>query len=346
MMLGINNSAVEASNVVIEARDLWKTYVTKERTGLLRTTIKKVQALKGVSLDIYDNEIFGLLGPNGAGKTTLIKILTTLLIPDKGHAKVLGFDTVKQADEVRKRLGVMLMGERALYWKLTGRENLEFFGALYRVPREILKRRVQEVIDFLDIQEFADRLVETYSSGQRVLLAFAKALINDAPLLFLDEPTVALDPARSIEIRRKIKRLKDEGKTIFLTTHIMMEAEDLCDRIAIIDSGQIVAVGSPGELKRTLRGLSALEVELSGNGLEDVLEKVKAIEGVSRAAIAYESRESGIIARLKILCDSPRDVMPYVVDIVLQNDLKIWYIKPTEPTLEDVFLFYTGRLLR
>ncbi|MCR8432769.1 MAG: ABC transporter ATP-binding protein [Crenarchaeota archaeon] len=342
-MGGSNTTSSES--LVVEARDLWKTYVSKERVGLFKSKVREVQALKGVSLDVYENEIFGLLGPNGAGKTTLIKILTTLLIPDRGYAKVLGFDIVKQSNDVRKRLGVMLMGERALYWKLTGRENLEFFGALYHIPREILSKRIQEIIDFLGIQDFVDRLVETYSSGQRVLLAFAKALVNDAPLLFLDEPTVALDPARSIEIRRKIKQLKGEGKTIFLTTHIMTEAEELCDRVAIIDSGKIVAIGKPEELKRTLRGLSALEVEMSGNNLEYILSQLKALEGVSRAAITYETTERGIIAKLRVLCDSPRDILPIVVDAALQNDLKIWYIKPTEPTLEDVFLYYTGKPL-
>ena len=333
-------------NIVIETRNLRKVYTSKERVGLFKSRTKRVEALRGVSLNVYENEIFGLLGPNGAGKTTLIKILTTLLIPDEGWARVLGFDVVRQADEVRKRLGVMLMGERALYWKLTGRENLEFFGSLYKVPGDILRRRIQEIIDFLGIQDFVDRLVETYSSGQKVLLAFAKALVNDAPLIFLDEPTVALDPARSIEIRRKIKQLREEGKTIFLTTHIMNEAEELCDRVAIIDEGKIVAMGTPNELKKTLRGMSALEADLFGNNLNPLVDQIQRMEGVNRVAVSYETTERGTICRLRILCDSPRDVLPYVIELILQNKLRIHYIKPTEPTLEDVFLYYTGKLLR
>jgi len=334
------------SNVVIETHDLWKTYISKERKGLFRSKTKRIHALRGVSFSVYENEIFGLLGPNGAGKTTLIKILTTLLIPDRGYARVLGFDVVRHSDEVRKHLGVMLMGERALYWKLTGRENLEFFGALYRVPKHVLRQRIQEIVEFLGIQDFIDRLVETYSSGQKVLLAFAKALINDAPLIFLDEPTVALDPARSIEIRRKIKQLRDEGKTIFLTTHIMNEAEELCDRVAIIDEGKIVAIGTPEELKRTLKGMSALEADLFGNNVEPLLRQIERLEGVSKVAMSYEASEKGTIARLRVLCDSPREILPSVVDLILQNGLRIYYIKPTEPTLEDVFLYYTGKLLR
>jgi len=330
----------------IVAKNIVKKYETKIPSGLFRKKKKVVYALKGVSFSVEDSEIFGLLGPNGAGKTTLIKILTTLLLPDAGRAYVMGFDVVKRPNEVKKRVGVMLMGERALYWKLTGRENLEFFGALYRVPKDILRTRIMEIIDFLDIGEFVDRLVETYSSGQKVLLAFAKALINDAPIIFLDEPTVALDPGRALDIRRKILELKKEGKTIFLTTHIMQEAEELCDRVAIIDDGKIVAIGTPGELKATLKGRSAIEVDVLSEDIENLVEKVGNIDGVHKVAWKVVGSERGHVTRIRALCDSPRQVLPRVVDIVLENGAKLHYIKPEEPTLEDVFLYYTGRLLQ
>ena len=330
---------------IIKAENIVKKYETKLPAGLFRRKKKIVHALKGVSLSVNEGEIFGLLGPNGAGKTTLIKILTTLLLPDSGKAYVLGYDVIKQPNEVKKRIGVMLMGERALYWKLTGRENLEFFGALYKVPPAILRDRIEYVIDFLGLQDFVDRLVETYSSGQRVLLAFAKALINDAPLLFLDEPTVALDPRRSVEIRRKIRELREEGKTIFLTTHIMQEAEELCDRVAIIDEGKIVAMGTPDGLKSALRGRSAVEVDLLTENVEAIVGQINAIDGVHRTAWSIVQSERGRAIRIRAICDSPREILPRIVEILLNNGAKIYYIKPEEPTLEDVFLHYTGKLL-
>ncbi len=331
-------------NIVI-AENLTKTYITKTPVGFLRKKTRVIRALRGVSLTVNEGEIFGLLGPNGAGKTTLIKILTTLLIPDSGRAWVLGYDVVRQPNEVRRRVGVMLMGERALYWKLTGRENLEFFGSLYKVPRGVLSDRIRWIIDFLGLQEFADRLVETYSSGQRVLLAFAKALINDALLLFLDEPTVALDPRRALDIRMKILELRNEGKTIFLTTHMMHEAEELCDRVAIIDEGKIVAIGRPDELKDALRGRSAIEVDLSGGNIDAIVDSVGAVEGVERVAWSVVSSERGQVVRIRAICDSPRMVLPEVIERILTCGGKILYVKPEEPTLEDVFLHYTGKLI-
>ncbi|MEX0568876.1 MAG: ATP-binding cassette domain-containing protein [Candidatus Njordarchaeota archaeon] len=335
-----------ADNDVIVAENLIKKYETKVHKGFFKKEKKTVVALRGVSLSVREGEIFGLLGPNGAGKTTLIKILTTLLLPDSGRALVYGFDVVKHADKVKRKIGVMLMGERALYWKLTGRENLEFFGSLYKVPKNILRGRIEKIVDFLQIGDFIDRLVETYSSGQKVILAFAKALINDAPLLFLDEPTVALDPRRSLDIRRKIKKLKENGKTIFLTTHIMQEAEELCDRVAIIDEGKIAAIGTPEELKSRLKGMSSIEIDFSGNRIEEIVNEIESIDGVKKVAWDVASKDSGHIIRLRAICDSPKEVLPIALEILLEKSAKIYYIKPEEPTLEDVFLHFTGKLLK
>ena len=171
----------------VKIQNLQKTYKTKKRQGLFKASVREVEALKGVSLEIQPGEIFGLLGPNGAGKTTLIKCLTTLLLPSGGRAWINGFELTKQDDAIRATVGCMLMGERGLYWKLTGRENLVFFGALYHLPPAERARRADTIIERLNLGEFADRPVETYSSGQKMKLAFAKALINDAPLLILDD---------------------------------------------------------------------------------------------------------------------------------------------------------------
>lgn len=331
---------------VIRAERLSKTYKTRVPKGLFRKEVKLVHALRGVDLEIHEGEIFGLLGPNGAGKTTLIKILTTLLIPDEGRAEVLGFDVVKDSMEVRKNIGVMLMGERSLYWKLTGRENLEYFSSLYRIPSKLLKKRVQEVIDFVGLSDFVDRLVETYSSGQKMLLAFAKALINDAPVLFLDEPTVTMDPRNAAMIRSKIRELNhDYGKTILLTTHLMHEAEQLCDRVAIIDKGKILAIGSPDELKSTLRGKSSIEIDIQGNSIEDLLIYLRSLEGVSEVAASYVKVNHADAVRVKLICDSPREILPDVISKIVNDGYNLLYVNPKQPTLEDVFLHYTGRLL-
>ncbi len=171
---------------IVWIRDLHKTYISKERTGVFGGKRRAIQALKGVSLDIYPGEIFGLLGPNGAGKTTLIKCLTTLLLPTSGTIQVNGYDVERDEDRVRASIGCMLMGERGLYWKLTGRENLDFFGSLYHIPPEVRRLRIQAIIELSNLGDIIDRTVETYSSGQKMKLAFAKALINQAPILVLD----------------------------------------------------------------------------------------------------------------------------------------------------------------
>src|SRR3990170_2820825 len=231
------------SEPIIRVQFLSKMFLSKVRTRGKKEK-KEVHALKDVSLDIYDGEIFGLLGPNGAGKTTLIKCLTTLLLPTSGRAWINGFELTKEDNSIRATVGCMLMGERGLYWKLTGRENLVFFGALYHLAPAARRRRADEIIARLDLSELADRSVETYSSGQKMKLAFAKALINDAPLLILDEPTNTLDVPSARELRAVVRELNTEGKTVIYTTHLMSEAETLCDHVAIVDRGEVLALGT------------------------------------------------------------------------------------------------------
>lgn len=328
----------------VQTIGLKKTYRTKVKKGLFKSESKSVEALKGVNLTVSDGEVFGLLGPNGAGKTTMVKILTTLLLPDDGKASVNGYDVLKESNKVRASIGVMLMGERSLYWKLTGRENLEFFGSLYHIPRKVLKERIEWVVDLLGLEDYIDRLVETYSSGQKISLAFAKALINDAPILFLDEPTVALDPRRALEFRKVIKALNKDGKTIFLTTHIMQEADELCDRIAIIDGGRIVALDSPENLKLSVKKEGVLEVE-AHNMSNEALRELRALGGVKSVGMAVKRSDSREISKLRILCDNPRDVLGETIDVLVKHNIQISFIKPSEPTLEDVFIKYTGRAL-
>ncbi|TET90099.1 MAG: ABC transporter ATP-binding protein [Methanomassiliicoccales archaeon] len=325
---------------IIKVQNMSKTFISKERKRFLRPEKRKIQALKNINLDIYDGEIFGLLGPNGAGKTTLIKCLTTLLIPTEGTAWVNGFNLQKEENLVRASLGCMLMGERGLYWKLTGRENLEYFGALYHVPKEKRKERITYLADLLNMREFLDRTVETYSSGQKMITAFAKSLVNDAPILFLDEPTVTMDVHAARELRRIVKELNREGHTIIYTTHQMFEADELCQRVAIIDRGEIIALGTPAELKKSLRVQDV--INLGGVIPKGVAEKIRAIPGVREAVI--KDVKAGM-STLSVMCDNSRKILPKIMEVLLENDVQIEYIKPQDVTLEDVFIAETGRAL-
>lgn len=323
----------------IRLEHLSKTYIVRHRKGLFKSEKRSVEALKDVSLQVEDGEIFGLLGPNGAGKTTLIKILTTLLLPTAGEAWVNGFQVTRQEDKVRASVGCMLMGERGLYWKLTGRENLEYFAALYYLPPGRRKKRAEEIIHLLDLGEIADRSVETYSSGQKMFLAFGKALINDAPLLILDEPTNTLDVPSASALRAIVRQLNAQGKTIIYTTHIMIEAETLCDRVAIIDHGELLALDTVEALKASLQreGVTHIEGVISSHAEQ----AVRALPWVVRTSRAAKNGS----ALLTVVTENGRENLPVLVETLTQSGARIQKISPEEPTLEDVFIARTGRTL-
>ncbi len=324
---------------IVQIRDLRKTYVSKERQGLVRSRTKTVEALKGIHLDIYPGEIVGLLGPNGAGKTTLIKCLTTLLLPTSGSIRVNGYDVTRDEDRVRASIGCMLMGERGLYWKLTGRENLDLFGALYHLPPEVRRQRAQEIITLLNLGDIIDRAVETYSSGQKMKLAFGRSLINQAPLLVLDEPTNTLDVPSARELRAIVRDLNRRGHTVIYTTHQMAEAEELCERVAIIDQGQIIALGSVPELKASLERDSVIRV--SGVIPEAAFAQVKRLEHTREAALtAHDDR-----AELRVVTQQPRQLLPELIRALYDHGAVIEDVAPAQVTLEDVFVALTGRTL-
>ena len=326
-------------NPIITVKTLSKTYVSKERTGIFRSQKRKVEALKKVNLTIEKGEIFGLLGPNGAGKTTLIKCLTTLLLPTEGTATINGHDLLKDDKMVRASIGCMLMGERGLYWKLTGRENLEFFGSLYYVPVNDRRKKVEELIHLLSLSEFVDRTVETYSSGQKMKLAFAKSLIHEAPILILDEPTVTMDVHSARELRQIVKDLNEKGITIVYTTHLMQEAEELCDRVAIIDKGEVIACGTPEELKGRIERESVTKIE--GVIPEWALEEIQSMEGVKEAVLTSNNG----LSKLVIVSENSRVVLPHIIKKLFDSKSVIEYISPEDITLEDVFISLTGRAL-
>lgn len=327
-------------DAIIRTEGLSKTFESKDRKGFFKSEKKTVHALQDVDLEVREGEMFGLLGPNGAGKTTLIKCLTTLLIPGSGRAWVNGYDVLEEDDRVRASIGCMLMGERGLYWKLTGRENLDYFGSLYHVPKAVRRPRIKELSELLDLGEFLDRTVETYSSGQKMILAFAKALINDAPILFLDEPTVTMDVPTARRLRRIVLDLNASGKTVVYTTHLMQEAEELCDRVAIIDRGRIIDRGTPDELKTSL--MEEEVITLEGVIPEDVREQIRAIPGIKAATVTAETEGRSTVS---VICENSRRLLPRVIEAVVGNGATVDYIKPHEVTLEDVFIAKTGRSL-
>jgi ABC-2 type transport system ATP-binding protein len=318
---------------------LSKTYEVRARKGLFKSEKRSVEALKSITLEVNQGEVFGLLGPNGAGKTTLIKILTTLLLPTSGEAWINGYNVTQNENKVRASVGCMLMGERGLYWKLTGRENLEYFGALYHLDPSARRKRSNQIIELLKLGEISDRMVESYSSGQKMNLAFGKALINDAPLLVLDEPTNTLDLPSASELRSIVRQLNKQGKTVIYTTHIMSEAETLCDRVAIIDRGELLALGTVEELKTSLQreGITHIEGVIPARAEE----AVRAIPSVLQAT--RTAQDGG--ALLTVVTASGREILPQLIEALTHSGAIIQKITPEELTLEDVFIAKTGRTL-
>ena len=330
----------------VETKDLVKVFERGRRTiwqRLRRERDKRerFRAVDGIDLVVEPGEIFGLLGPNGAGKTTTMKMLATLLIPTSGTIRVLGIDPLMRPREVRARLGAMLSGERSLYMKLTGRENLEYFAALYHVPPGETKARIEKVLAAAKLADRADDYVERYSTGMRQRLALARALLPDPPLVVLDEPTVGLDPQASRDLRDRVRELKAQGRTVLLTTHYMEEADQLCDRVAIIDHGRIVALDTPAALKRTIRAEEVVHLEISLDGDESAV-----IDRLGRSATVARSERSNGTLTVTAHCASARDFVPAAFDAARSTGTTIRHVEVVPVTLEDVFLALTGRALR
>lgn len=222
-------------------------------------------ALDDISIKVRENEVFGLLGPNGSGKTTLIKILCTLVLPSSGSAQVCGFDVVSEGSRVRESTALVYMNQRSFYWRLTARQNLEFFGTLYNIPAEKLDGRIDEVLEWVELSDRASEKIASYSTGMKHRLAIARGLLPDPPVIFIDEPTIGLDPHASKRIRSFIKEKlgRDKGKTVFIATNNISEASTLCDRVAIIDKGRLKAVGSPEEVRGDAESLEAAFIKLT-----------------------------------------------------------------------------------
>ena len=314
---------------VVEAQDLKRTYRTS--TGTLRRKWKDVEAVRGVSFEIEKGELFGLLGPNGAGKTTTIKMLITLLIPTSGTARVLGLDVVKDAREVRKRIGYVFGGERGVYERLSGYDNLRYFAELYGVPPKEQKPRIEYLLDLVGLTGREQERTEGYSRGMKQRLHVARGLLHDPPVIFLDEPTIGLDPVGARELRATIASLVQAGKTVLLTTHYMFEADALCNRIAVINKGEIVAQGSPQDLKRGVAEGAVVEVEVFG--LPDgTVERVRELSDVK--AVSVEEREQTQV----LIVQTAADVELTHAILGRLDGANVGRVSRREPTLEDAYV--------
>jgi ABC-2 type transport system ATP-binding protein len=314
---------------VISTHDLRKSF--RARRGA------SVDAVRGVSIEVARGEVFGFLGPNGAGKTTTLRMLTTLLPIDAGTATVAGFDVRREPDRVRARIGYVsqLGGSDEL---ATGRENLVLQGRLYGGERTEVRRRAAELIELLDLSPFAGRLVSTYSGGQRRRLDVALGIMHEPTVLFLDEPSTGLDPQNRANLWDHIRRLRDRGTTIFLTTHYLEEADELCDRLMIIDHGQIVAEGSPHDLKREVAGESVLLSLRDEGAVERALPRLRGEPSVR------ELTADG--AEIRLYVDDGAAALPGLLRLLDQEGISPRSMSLAEATLDDVFLRHTGRSLR
>ncbi|ASJ07610.1 ATP-binding cassette domain-containing protein [Thermococcus pacificus] len=320
----------------VEAEDLRKSYPKKIPFPLRK--VEWIDAVRGISFRVKRGELFGLLGPNGAGKTTTIKILTTLLEPSGGTARILGLDVRRETREIRRRINLVAEGERTLYWRLSAYENLKYFARIYYVPKNEERERIERLLKLVGLWERRNDLVMNFSRGMKQRLAIAKALINDPEVLFLDEPTLGLDVQSAIFVREFIRRLVDEeGKTVLLTTHYMAEAEQLCDRIAIIDGGKIIALDTPEGLKKLVRDEETVEIHAKDVGPE------KIAPSPFKMAVVERNPETGVV-RLRAQVDE--EELPKLVEWLVRKGVKILSVERKEPTLEDVFIKLTGRGLR
>lgn len=293
-------------------------------------------AVADISFQVHNGEIFGLLGPNGAGKSTTLRTLITLLTPSSGSATVLGYDTVKDADAVRRLIGYVPQ-ERAIDRFLTGREHLELLAALYHLSDAEATKRINELLKLVELEAHADRPAKTYSGGMKRKLDIACGLLPDPKILFLDEPTLGLDVQSRLRIWDYVRMLKARGMTVVMTTNYLDEADRLCDRLAIIDGGKIKTMGSPMELKVGLGG-DIVSLTLKETSRIPVLES--ALKGLP-AIKSVRAMPTGLDIRV----ESPEKALPAILEAANRMDCRLEFIKYNRPRLDDVFIAHTGRAI-
>ncbi|MCS7103657.1 MAG: ABC transporter ATP-binding protein [Candidatus Korarchaeum sp.] len=326
--------------IVVE--NLEKRYKTYLRIGFRREK-SIIHALRGISFSTEKGEVFGLLGPNGAGKTTLVKILSTLLLPDSGRASVLDYDVVREPEEVRRRIGVSLSVERGFFWKLTGRENLRYFGMLYGLDGRKLRERVNLTLKLVGLDELgaSDKLYEEYSTGMKARLSIARALLTDPEVLILDEPTLGLDPNSARLVRELLLDLAHrEGKTVLVTTHNMFEAEMMCDRVAIINKGEIIALDYPENLKKLLEeGNLTIELLIFPPAKLSIAELEVELSEIASVEVSPET--VGVRVRVSSKPDEREALTQALLSKLHSLGCGVRRVEVKEPTLEDVFVELT-----
>jgi ABC-2 type transport system ATP-binding protein len=314
---------------VIEVEDLRRIY--KTTTGAVRRRPLEVEAVRGITFDVQQGELFGLLGPNGAGKTTTIKMLITLLLPTSGEARVLGLDVVRDMRAVRKRIGYVFGGDRGLYERLSADDNLRYFAELYGVSGRRQRVRIDEVLELVGLKGREKERVEGYSRGMRQRLHIARGILHDPEIVFLDEPTIGVDPVGARELRATISGLIGAGKTVLLTTHYMFEADTLCDRVAVIARGKLVAQGTPRELKSHVVDRNVLEVEVFGVD-DGLVRRLRQVPGVT--SVSIEDRDQAQVLTIQ----SPHGLELTQTLTEFLDGSQIGRIAAREPTLEDAYV--------
>ena len=314
------------SEALIEVRNLTKTF-------------NKFVAVDDISFDVKKGEIFGLLGPNGAGKSTTIRMLSTLARPTKGTATIGGYDIVKNDNDVRGLIGIV-SEKMMMYNRLTARENLWFFGSLFNMPKDVLEKRIDELLELVQLSKWKNSQVGTFSTGMRQRMNVIRALLNLPQMLFLDEPTLGLDPQSTVEIREFIKKINRENSTtILITTHMMSEADLLCDRIGIMDHGKIVALDTSTNLKKLISGANTTILKLEiANLTPELITTIRSLKCVETV-----SQDNSTHVKVHAHGDEAFDT---IIDAIRAKKAKIDSIENLQPTLEDVFLHITGHEVR
>lgn len=304
-----------------------------------------IPAVDNVNLEIQAGQVYGLLGPNGAGKSTLVRMIATLLQPTSGQIRVCGLDARTREREIRAMLGVALGGERSVYWKLTARQNLQYFAALHGTSRRRSRARIVEVLEQMDLADRADDHIETWSTGMRQRLVMARALLNRPTVLLLDEPSSGLDPRGAQTMQDHIRALKDAGHTILLTTHDMAEADSLSDRIGIIDGGNLAGEGTPAELKRSVGASQIVHARIAIASAAELKQFTNDLADIATTTVDTGVAPDGGIAEVTLMGRNCDDLVPAVIAVAGRYDGSVLRVENEPVSLKDVFLALTGRRL-
>jgi len=331
-------------DIIVETKDLAKTYGNAQKG--------EVQAVKGINLQIQKGEIFSLLGPNGAGKTTTISMISGLIEPTRGDAFIGGHSIIHQPLEAKRLLGVVPQ-EIALYPMLNARQNLEFFGRMYGLGGKDLAGRIDAMLDFVELSDRQTDRIETYSGGMKRRINIAAGLLHDPQVVYMDEPTVGIDPQSRRRILDTVKQLRDQrGMTVLYTTHLMEEAQELSDRVGIIDHGEIIALGAPGDLILQVGEQDKLIFKVGQAVVgQDMLENIRSsVEGVTQATFDPPGEEgenkTNVSGLLVVSAKRGRKALPFILHLAEEAGIEIESVEVHEPDLEAVFLHLTGRALR